>query len=75
MRGVWWEAHQIQQKQLPGSRGERCPRGFPIHRELLPSKRSFRNGKIRDTFAFFPLPKPTVTVSVERQQKTFPSGS
>lgn len=41
---------------------------------LLPSKRSFRSGKIRAAFAFFPLPKPTVSVSVERQQKTSPSG-
>lgn len=66
--------HQAQWKQLPGSSREKCPKGLPTYWELLPNKGGFRNGKIRGVLAFSSLPKPTVTVPIEIQQRTSPSG-
>lgn len=74
MEGMWCEAMADTVKADTWQQWRESPKGFPTHQEVLQSKGSFRNGKIRDVLAFSSLPKLTVTVPAERQQETSPSG-
>ena len=50
------------------------PKALPHMESFCQARGALGKGEIRAVLAFSPLPKPAVTVSVERQRKTSPSG-
>lgn len=54
MGGVCWEAQWIQQKQLPGSRGETCPQSLPVHRDFCQAREALGVGKLEMLSLSFP---------------------